>query len=120
MAIRVDNQAFVKNLGKTNFAHLLNMIIWVLYDIENDRARTKVAKVCKQSGLYRVQFSCFLGTLDAHEKYILELKVKDLMDETRDKVYIFPMSKQELQSTVLLGQAFDKKMVTDEVLALFF
>jgi len=96
------------------------MIIWVLYDIENDRARTKVAKVCKQAGLYRVQFSCFLGTLDAHEKDILELKLKDLMDETHDKVYIFPMSKQELQSTVLLGQAFDKKMVTDEVLALFF
>ena len=48
------------------------------------------------------------------------MKVKDLMDESRDKVYIFPMSKQELQTTVLLGQAFDKKMVTDEVLALFF
>mgnify|MGYP000942037123 CR=1 FL=1 len=96
------------------------MIVWVLYDIENDRARTKAAKTCKQSGLHRVQYSCFLGTVDAHEKDTLELKLKDLIDEDRDKIYIFPMSRQELQATVLLGQAFDKKMVTDEVLALFF
>lgn len=96
------------------------MITWVLYDIENDRARDKVAKACKQSGLYRVQFSCFLGTLDAHEKDILELRLKDLINEEVDKVYIFPMSKAELKDTILLGQAFDKRMVTDEVLALFF
>lgn len=96
------------------------MIIWVLYDIENDRARTKVSKVCQQAGLYRVQFSCFLGTLDAYEKDVLELKLKALIAEDRDKVYIFPMNKSELQSTVLLGQAFDKKMVTDEIMALFF
>jgi CRISPR-associated protein Cas2 len=29
------------------------------------------------------------------------------------------MSKNELQATVLLGKAFDKKMITDEVKALF-
>ncbi|MBL7798061.1 MAG: CRISPR-associated endonuclease Cas2 [Saprospiraceae bacterium] len=96
------------------------MITWVLYDIENDRARNRVAKRCKQAGLYRVQYSVFLGTLDAHEKDVLELQLKDEINTEVDKVYIFPMSKAELKDTVLLGQAFDKKMVTDEVLALFF
>ncbi len=96
------------------------MIIWVLYDIENDRSRTKVAKLCKQAGLYRVQYSCFLGTLNANEKDTLSLKIIDLIDETKDKVYIFPMNKTELQQTDLLGQAFDKAMVTDEIRALFF
>jgi CRISPR-associated protein Cas2 len=67
-----------------------------------------------------VQYSCFLGTLDDNEKDTLELKIADLINKDVDKVYIFPMSKPELKSTVLLGQAFDKKMVTDEVLALFF
>ncbi len=96
------------------------MITWVMYDIENDRARTKVAKYCKQAGLYRVQFSVFLGTVNANEKDELQLKIADEIDEDKDKVYIFPMSKDELQSTILLGQAFDRKMVTDEVRALFF
>ena len=96
------------------------MIVWVLYDIEDDKARTKIAKVCKQAGLYRVQYSVFLGTLTPHEKDSLTLQVEELMNEEKDKVYIFPMSKDELRQTDLLGQAFDKKLVTDEIKALFY
>lgn len=96
------------------------MIIWVLYDIENDRARTKAAKACKLAGLYRVQFSCFLGTLSAAHKDTLQLQLAELIDEERDKVYVFPMNKSELQQTVLLGQAFNKDLVSDEVRSLFF
>jgi len=46
--------------------------------------------------------------------------VNELIDEENDSVYIFPMSKSELRQTVLMGQAFDKKLVTDDVKALFF
>ncbi|MET6996923.1 CRISPR-associated endonuclease Cas2 [Chitinophaga defluvii] len=95
------------------------MIAWVLYDIEDDKVRSKVAKLCKQTGLYRVQFSVFLGTLDKNQKDTLQLQIEEIIDEDKDSVYIFPMSKNELQSTVLLGKAFDKKLVTDEVKALF-
>ncbi len=91
-----------------------------MYDIKDDKARTRVAKCCKQAGLYRVQYSVFLGTLTASEKDSLELQIQDQIDEEVDSVYIFPMSKNELQGTTLLGQAFDKDMVTDEVRALFF
>jgi CRISPR-associated protein Cas2 len=95
------------------------MIAWVMYDIEIDKSRSKVAKLCKQAGLYRVQFSVFLGTIDANQKDTLQLQIEELIDEETDSVYIFPMSKTELQATVLLGKAFDKKLVTDEVKALF-
>lgn len=95
------------------------MIAWVLYDIQDNKARSKVAKFCKQAGLYRVQKSVFLGTLTAHLKDELELKIAEQIDVEVDSVYIFPMSRNELQQTSLLGQAFDKKMVTDEVIALF-
>ncbi len=91
-----------------------------MYDIKDNKARSRVAKSCKQAGLYRVQYSVFLGTLTASEKDSLELEIQDLIDEEEDSVYIFPMSRNELQSTTLLGQAFDKDMVTDEVRALFF
>jgi CRISPR-associated protein Cas2 len=96
------------------------MLVWVLYDIENDRNRTKAAKLCLKAGLYRVQFSCFLGTLTPAQKSALSLQLEDLIDSEKDKVYIFPMSQDELRNTVLLGQAFDRKMVSDEVTALFF
>ncbi|WP_319482087.1 CRISPR-associated endonuclease Cas2 [uncultured Draconibacterium sp.] len=96
------------------------MICWLLYDIKKDRSRTKVAKKCKLAGLYRVQKSVFLGSLDENQKDSLELEVEELIDEETDSVYIFPMSKNELRQTSLLGQAFDKKLVTDEVKAMFF
>jgi CRISPR-associated protein Cas2 len=76
--------------------------------------------MCKQSGLYRVQKSVFLGSLDNNEKDTLQLVIEELIDEETDSVYIFPMSKNELRMTALLGQAFDKKLVTDEVKAMFF
>ncbi|MEX1211963.1 MAG: CRISPR-associated endonuclease Cas2 [Balneolaceae bacterium] len=95
------------------------MICWVMYDIIDDRARTKISKACQRSGLYRVQYSVFLGTLETNEKDSLQLEIEELMDENVDSVYIFPMSKDELKATALLGQAFDKKRITDEIKALF-
>lgn len=95
------------------------MIVWTLYDIKSDKARNRVAKACKQAGLYRVQYSVFLGSLNSSAKDALELQIQELIDEETDSVYIFPMSKDELQATSLLGQAFDKKLVSDEVEALF-
>lgn len=96
------------------------MIVWVMYDIKKDRARTKIAKICQKAGLYRVQYSVFLGTLEKNQLESLHLQLEDLMDQEKDSVYMFPMSKDELQQTVLLGQAFDKDFVTDEVRSLFF
>lgn len=96
------------------------MICWVIYDIKKDKQRTKISKICKKAGLYRVQKSVFLGSMEENEKDTLELSVTELIDEETDSLYIFPMSKNELRQTVLLGQAFDKKLITDEVKAMFF
>ena len=96
------------------------MIVWVVYDIKKDKPRNKVAKICKQAGIYRVQKSVFLGTLEENAKDTLKLEIEELIDPENDSVYIYPMSKDELKKTVLLGQAFDKKLVTDKVKELFF
>lgn len=95
------------------------MIRWVMYDIVDDKGRAAIARACKRVGLYRVQYSVFLGSLSASEFDELRLEVEDHIDPDRDKVYLFTMSQQALKSTILLGQAFDKKLVTDEVRALF-
>ncbi|WP_244891228.1 CRISPR-associated endonuclease Cas2 [Cyclobacterium xiamenense] len=76
--------------------------------------------MCQQAGLYRVQYSVFLGTLDKNQFDSLHLQLEEMIDVEKDSLYIFPMSKDELQQTVLLGQAFDKDFVTDEVRSLFF
>lgn len=96
------------------------MICWVMYDIKNNKARSKVAKACLQMGLNRVQYSVFLGTLKTNDADSLQIQIEEFIDSKKDSVYIFPMSSDELKQTVLLGQAFDKKMVTDEIKQLFF
>ncbi len=95
------------------------MICWVVYDIKEDKIRNKVSKFCVQSGLHRVQYSVFLGEINANTKDTLMLKCQQIINEETDSVYIFPMSKDELRETVLLGQAFDKKLITEQVKALF-
>lgn len=91
------------------------MILWLLYDIADDQARSKVARHCKQAGLYRVQYSVFLGELTADERDTLQLDVEDLINEEVDKVYLFSLTKKELKQAILLGQAFDRKLVTAEI-----
>jgi len=96
------------------------MICWVMYDIKKDKTRTKISKSCEQIGLTRVQYSVFLGMVNANDKDTLEIQLEELMDKETDSIYIFPMSKDELKETVLLGQAFDKKYISDEVKEMFF
>ncbi|MBC6994624.1 CRISPR-associated endonuclease Cas2 [Neolewinella lacunae] len=95
------------------------MILWVLYDVAEDRARGRVARHCKQAGLYRVQYSVFLGEVTADERDALRLEIEDLIDPDHDKVYLFTLTRKELKQAILLGQAFDRKLVTAQVRELF-
>jgi len=94
-------------------------IVWVVYDIAENKVRTKVSNTCISSGLYRVQKSVFLGTLSANERDELALKCEELIDVNVDSVYIFPMDQQSFKSVKMLGQAFSKDLVSDKVRALF-
>jgi len=96
------------------------MLVWAIYDITEDKIRNKVAKACKGYGLYRVQKSVFLGDLNKNEIDELALKSEDLIDKEKDSVYIFPMCEEDFKKVRLLGQAFDKKLVSDEIVSQFF
>ena len=96
------------------------MLVWVIYDITKDRIRNKIAVFCKDYGLYRVQKSVFLGTLNKNEIDELYLQCDEIIDKEEDSIYIFPMCDEDFKKVRLLGQAFDKKMVKDEIIAKFF
>lgn len=95
-------------------------LVWVVYDIVVDKIRNKVAKECKKAGLYRVQKSIFLGRLNWNRFDELGEKCLELIDTKTDSVYIFPFSQENFRRISVLGQGFDKKLVNDEILAMFF
>lgn len=96
------------------------MLVWVIYDIIKNKVRTRVAKACLSAGIYRVQKSVFLGDLNLNQIDQLGLKIEALVDLNKDSVYIFPMCQDDFKKVKLLGQAFDKKLVTDEIRTKFF
>ena len=95
------------------------MMLWAIYDIRDDKQRAKVAKLCKKFGLYRVQLSVFLGTIEPNEFDELYLASRELVNEDTDSVYLFPMTKKSFKQVKTIGKAFDKAMVTDQVKQFF-
>lgn len=95
-------------------------MLWVVYDITENNTRRKIANLCLDMGLYRVQKSVFLGNLNANERDSLAIECEGIIDLDVDSVYIFPMDNESFRKVKLLGQAFDKELVSDEVLTKFF
>lgn len=92
----------------------------MVYDVSATPKRTKIAKACKEAGLYRVQKSVFLGDLERNQADALALQCEGLMTLETDSLYMFPMCDEDFKKVKLLGQAFDKDLVSDEVMAKFF
>ena len=91
-----------------------------MYDIADDKIRRKAIKICKNVGLYRVQKSIFLGDIEENDFDEVKLRLEDTVDLKNDSVYVFTMSKKELNKAGLIGQAFDKELVTEEIISKFF
>lgn len=95
------------------------MLVWVIYDISEDKKRNKVAKFCKEYGLYRVQKSAFLGEINKNQFDELMLKCKDLINQDTDAVYLFPMCSEDFSKVKIVGIPFDRELISDEIKALF-
>lgn len=95
------------------------MLVWVVYDISDTKVRNKAVKACKNKGLYRVQKSVFLGTLNKNAKDELRIIMEDIIDKTTDSVYIFPSDKDFLKETDLIGQGFDRELIADVIVSKF-
>jgi CRISPR-associated protein Cas2 len=77
------------------------LLVWVIYDITDNRTRQKVSYRCKNYGLYRVQKSVFLGDLNTNDRESLGLECEELIDTEKDSVYVFPMDDQSLKKSSL-------------------
>lgn len=88
-----------------------------MYDIVQNKIRNKIVKYCEKSGIYRVQYSVWLGEMNKTQRKELRTQIEDLINHDQDRVYIFPMCREDFNNCILLGQAFDRDLITDEVKA---
>jgi CRISPR-associated protein Cas2 len=76
----------------------------LIYDIENDRLRTRIADVCLNYGLERIQFSAFFGKLNRNRRQELALKVQNELGDESGRVRIIPVCEQDLNDMWVLDQ----------------
>ena len=67
----------------------------LVYDISNDRARTKIADFCLDYGLDRIQYSAFVGDLTRTHREELMLKIGDRLGDRPGKVQLFAICKTD-------------------------
>ncbi len=76
----------------------------VVYDIPNDRVRGKIADVCKDYGLDRIQYSAFLGNLQrTHQEELLK-KIAARLGQRPGKVHLFGICEKDWQLRLVIVQ----------------
>lgn len=77
---------------------------WLLYDIPNNRTRLKLVRLCKDSGLTRVQKSCFFGEIRKDSLGRLMKEIETLVSPD-DSVYLIPINQNVVSQTKVWGKA---------------
>ncbi|MHB1296182.1 MAG: CRISPR-associated endonuclease Cas2 [Anaerolineae bacterium] len=67
----------------------------LVYDISHDRTRTRVADICLDYGLDRIQFSAFSGSISRTLQEELMLKVKRLLKPHGGNVQLYPVCEKD-------------------------
>ena len=76
----------------------------LIYDIEDDRLRTRVSDVCLDYGLERIQFSAFFGKLNRNRRQELALRLRNELGNESGRVRIIPVCEQDLKDMWVLDQ----------------
>ena len=73
----------------------------LIYDIPDDRARTKVADLCLDYGLDRLQYSAFGGQLNRSQQEELLLKIRKKMGKRAGNVQVIPICASDWQARLV-------------------
>ena len=73
----------------------------VLYDIEDDRIRNRIAERCKDFGLVRIQYSAFAGTLNRNKREELFLRLERELHGKPGKILVQPICSKDLKDSLV-------------------
>lgn len=73
----------------------------VIYDIEDDKIRLKIAETCLDYGLERIQYSAFLGTLNRNKREELFLRLTTILDDNAGKILVQPICQKDMKDVLI-------------------
>ena len=76
----------------------------LIYDIEDDRLRTRASDLCLDYGLERIQYSAFFGKLNRNRRQELALRLRDEMGDESARIRMIPVCEDDLKDMWVLDQ----------------
>lgn len=94
------------------------MFYWLIYDITNNKIRSKIASKCKNYGFFRVQKSSFIGNLNKNRAEMLFLEIKELELKPEDCIFMIPACKSCFLEREIIGK-LDEERLKDKGFVIF-
>ncbi len=90
------------------------MIFLVMYDIENNKVRTHIAKYLIRKGCIRLQKSVFIAQKPRNVFDELHNTLKEVQDmyDNEDSIMLLPVSTDEIHAMRVIGQNISFEMIT--------
>lgn len=99
-----------------------NMLYFIMYDIQNNKIRTLIAKYLLNKGCQRVQKSIFFSesSRSIYNDIVKDLKKVQETYSNEDSIFFVPVSTGQLSAMKVIGQNVDFDIVTKNKNTLFF
>ena len=81
----------------------------MVYDVVDDKVRKKVADVCLDYGLERVQYSAFCGDLNANRRQELALKLRAKFGGAEGCIHVIALCDKDDAATVQIGKVLRER-----------
>lgn len=112
----------ILGLAATNNKKANEMIYFVMYDIEDNKVRTHIAKYLIRKGCTRVQKSIFLANTQRNVYNEIYTNIKEVQDlyQNTDSIFFVPVSTDEIRSMKVVGNNLDFDLILKNKNTLFF
>lgn len=112
----------ILELYKQNEKKTIGMIYFVMYDIENNKVRTHIAKYLKKKGCVRVQKSIFLASSEREQFNEIYRTIKEVQEfyDNNDSIFFVPVSVDHLRSMKIIGHSIEYDLIIGNTNTLFF
>lgn len=81
------------------------MAYWVIYDIATNATRSRVANICKNYGLERIQKSAFLGQISKNRAQNLAAELERMKLSCNDCIFLLAACEDCIRNKIIFGNA---------------
>ncbi len=117
-----ERLAKILNIVKSKPEKRVTMNYLIMYDIENNKVRTRVSKYLESKGCIRIQKSVFLVNTLAREFQEIYLTLCDVQSyyENEDSILLVPFNTSDIRSMKIIGKNLNIELITEKPSTLFF